>query len=161
MSGTFLARIGELRQRVPSGRLHASITVDQIYARYQLLRTDLRHPRGGTAHYLDNAMSARRSQPYADVAGALYAGGAVVAFTQGNVGIAQTSEQLTPIDTYLLRGSTSVTISHDGRVVAYRPPTYPRLGKEALKAWRQLHAQPAQRRTLEQGRRGGRGRIPR
>ena len=67
----------------------------------------------------------------------------------------------TPIDTHLLQGSTSVTVTRGGVVVAHRPAVHPRLGKEALKAWRAIHARPAQRRTLEQGRRGGRGRIPR
>lgn len=161
MTGTFHARIAVLRRTVGVGHVTATIAVDQVYAKYQLLRDDLKHPRGGIAHYLDTALSTNRSQPYAEAAKTLLFGGPDIGFTNGSIRIAQTSEQLTPIDTYLLRGSTSVTITHDGRMVAYRPPAHPRLGKEALKAWRKIHAEPAQRHTLEQGRRAARGRIPR
>lgn len=160
MPGTFGARIGVLRRQVPH-QVSATIGVDQVYAKYQLLRDDLRHPRGGIAHYLDTALRGTSREPYSRAAPLLLAGGAVGGFTQGSIAIAQSSERLTPIDTYLLRGSTSVTVTSDGRVVGYRPPTYPRLSREALKAWRKVHAQPAQRHTLEQGRRSARGRVPR
>jgi hypothetical protein len=54
----FIARTDELMNRVGQGKIQASVLVDQVYAHFQHERTDLRHPRGGTAHYLRNPLFA-------------------------------------------------------------------------------------------------------
>lgn len=50
--GTFVARTSELMDKVGTGKIQASVRVDQAYAEFQHERTDLKHPRGGGAHYL-------------------------------------------------------------------------------------------------------------
>ena len=55
-TGTFNARIDELRKMVGSGKLVGTVKVDQIYAHRIHEELTWRHPRGGTAKYLERPL---------------------------------------------------------------------------------------------------------
>jgi hypothetical protein len=63
MAGDFGARIDELMESVGDGELTASVVVDQVYAKYQHERMDLKHPQGGQAKYLSGPLL-QRHQDY-------------------------------------------------------------------------------------------------
>jgi hypothetical protein len=57
MSGTFAERVKELkRQTGAPEKLEMTCTVDQVYAHYQHEHMELRHPRGGTAKFLEQPL---------------------------------------------------------------------------------------------------------
>lgn len=56
MAGDFGARLDELIESVGDGELTGSVVVDQVYAKYQHERMDLKHPQGGQAKYLSAAL---------------------------------------------------------------------------------------------------------
>jgi hypothetical protein len=57
MTSTFSERIAELRRITGAPeRIRGSVTVDQVYAHYQHERTELHHPRGGHAFYLEQPL---------------------------------------------------------------------------------------------------------
>jgi len=58
MAGTFTQRIDELEKRLGTGTLTGSVTVDQVYAKYQHERMELHHPKGGQAKYLQAPLMA-------------------------------------------------------------------------------------------------------
>jgi hypothetical protein len=59
MAGDFGARMDELIASVGDGELTASVVVDQVYAKYQHERMDLKHPQGGQAKYLSAPLLAK------------------------------------------------------------------------------------------------------
>ncbi len=56
MAGDFGARMDELIAAVGDGELTGSVVVDQVYAKYQHERMDLKHPQGGQAKYLSGPL---------------------------------------------------------------------------------------------------------
>jgi hypothetical protein len=52
VSSSFGDRMDELIESVGDGTLTGSVVVDQVYAKYQHERMDLKHPQGGQARYL-------------------------------------------------------------------------------------------------------------
>lgn len=52
MATKFDERIAQLSEEVGKGLLVGRVTCNQVYAKYQHERLDLKHPHGGRAHYL-------------------------------------------------------------------------------------------------------------
>lgn len=72
MAGTFLRRTEELSRRVGHGRIEASVKIDQIYAEYQHNIPELRHPTGGKAFFLTDALIGNFPRWYQQIANHLY-----------------------------------------------------------------------------------------
>lgn len=141
--GSFGDRILHLISEVGDGDLTGSVTVDQVYAKYQELREDLAHPRGGQAHYL-------RDSVYADghmrklANGLLTTGGSEIVDTMTEVveDISDLVEALAPVEYNDLRQSGAPKVLDAGTLVYSRTPKVPRLTDAQLRAKRQRGEAP-------------------
>lgn len=139
MPGSFFDGVDSLLAQVGEGDLEVNNKVDQVYAKYQELRDDLVHPRGGQAHYARDgliehvdAYMERLAHSAITEDGSDLIGGAIA------VGIRLKDETAakTPREFVNLARSGHVTVTDDGAVVYDRPPDVPRLSEEQLRAQR-------------------------
>jgi hypothetical protein len=138
--GTFQDRVDELIERVGTGRLQGKLEVDQIYAHFQHEDLRLKHPRGGSAKYLEqplfsNAQSylewlARFTlEPEGPKTGMEYA----MEHLSGQV------EMHAPVEFAHLRHSGHPTVQDEEQVVYDRPPIARRLTEEEIKRLYHAH----------------------
>lgn len=139
MPNDFFARIDELADQVGHGTLSIQTTTDQVYAKYQELRDDLHHPRGGRAHYSRDALL-NHADSYLEelAAGAITEDGSDLVGAAKNVAERLESQQMeyTPREFFNLARSIELEVVDDGESVYHRPPHVHRLSSAELRAQR-------------------------
>jgi hypothetical protein len=137
VTGTFLARIDELARQVGHESLSIRWTTDQVYAKYQELREDLKHPRGGRAHYARSALFEHVEERMERLAArAVTPDGSDLVGAGISVGIENMHQQATytPREFVNLARSIEVEVTDDGEQVYHRPPDVHRLSEAELRA---------------------------
>jgi len=134
MADTFQARTEELLQKVGSGHLRGSVVVDQVYAKYQHERTDLKHPRGGQAKFLSAPLRQYAGYYLQHLANNVLEGDLDAAMADNMEHLENQAETLAPRLLGNLRRSGSPEVQ-DGLVSTYdRPPEQRRLTEAELDA---------------------------
>lgn len=137
--GSFFDRIDHLDRSVGHGDLEVKWTTDQVYAKYQELREDLKHPRGGRAHYARDALIGHAGQRLERLAaraitedGSDLVGGAI------QVAVENMHQQAayTPREFVNLARSIELEVIDDGEQVYHRLPDVHRLSEAELRAQR-------------------------
>ena len=155
--GDFQARTDELMHRVGHGNLKGSVEVDQIYARYQHERADLRHPHGGGPFYLRKALMEHSQQHLAAIGAALFEHGGVRAMADAMDEVVGLLPRYTPVEFGYLRDSGHARVYDNGALAYDLPPIVPRLSEEQLKHRGHGHARRTLRSGLTRRRRAGGG----
>jgi hypothetical protein len=134
MSGTFSERIAELRHLVGDGqRLQGSVTVDQVYAKYQHERAELHHPRGGGPFYLQRPLMDGYRDYLSDYARTVLTDGGQPAMKRSMEHLSDQVEITAPVEFTDLRRSGHPSVTLGGRTVYDREPKVARLSAEELK----------------------------
>jgi hypothetical protein len=107
---------------------------DQVYAKYQHERLDLRHPNGGKARYLADPLYEGHGKYYAEVVAELFTGGAVAAMTKAVESWNDAVKGQTPVDLNNLRMSGTRTVWDNGALASLHPAEQGRLSEAALRA---------------------------
>jgi hypothetical protein len=137
MAGTFGDRIDALREQV-GGNLDGQVVVDQAYARYQHEGLDLRHPKGGEARFLANALLANYGDYLQKYADSVLDDGGQDAMTRamedlaGDGGVSARA----PVDFQNLRRSGHPTVTQGDEVIYDRPAEQHRLSEAEIDAIR-------------------------
>lgn len=135
MTGTFSERIGALRHMVGDGqRLQGTVTVDQVYAKYQHERAELHHPRGGSAFYLRNPLMDHSRDYLEDYAKTVLTDGGQPAMKRSMEHLSDQVELTAPVEWNDLRKSGHPSVEQGGRTIYDRAPKAARLTAEELKA---------------------------
>lgn len=135
MTGTFSERIDALREMTGRGqRLQGSVTVDQIYARFQHERTELHHPRGGGPFYLQRPLMDGYRDYLADYARTVLADGGQKAMQRSMEHLSDQVEVTAPREWGDLRKSGAPKVALGERTVYDRAPKAARLTAEELRA---------------------------
>lgn len=129
----FQSRISELSELVGGGDLVGKVVVDQVYAKYQHERLDLKHPSGGQVKYLEDPLYAKADSYLSDIADVVLEGGAANAMTQAMEDLAGAVEKAAPVDLGNLRESGAPSVTDDGSVHYDRPPVQRRLTEAELR----------------------------
>ncbi len=133
-TGTFSERIDELRKMVGSGKLAGSVTVDQVYAKYQHERMELHHPRGGSAKYLQKPLMDHYRDYIGDYAKTVLSDGGQAAMKRSMEHLSDAVEITAPREWGDLLKSGSPKVTQGGRTLYDRPPKAARLTEQELKA---------------------------
>lgn len=139
MTTTFYNRVDELKRAVGHGKLRMTNTMDQVYAKYQELREDLKHPRGGGAHYtrrglfdhIDDYMSQLAARAVTPDGSELDSAARDVSDRMG-----ERAEEYAPVEYANLRRSRHARVWDDGELIYNRLPDVPRLSEAQLRAQR-------------------------
>jgi hypothetical protein len=136
VAGDFGARIDELKERVGRGDLTGSVTVDQVYARYQHEDLDLVHPRGGQAMYLRQPVMEHHESYLQKIAETVLDDGGKREMISAVEDLAEDGgvARYAPVEFDDLRASGHPTVTSDGETVYDRAPRVARLSEEELKA---------------------------
>jgi hypothetical protein len=135
MSGTFSARIDELRHMTGDGaKVTALVVVDQRYARFQHERADLSHPRGGTAFYLQKPLFEHFRTYLADYAKNVLRDGGIKAMERSAEHLSDQVEVSAPREWGDLHRSGHPQVTVGDRTVYDREPKVQRLTEEELRA---------------------------
>lgn len=130
MVSTFNERITELQGIVGNGNLTMKVKIDQVYARYQHERLDLRHPRGGQAKYLQAPLFAEHPKYYQRMANNLYrVGGLRRAMIYNVESLGRSARRLAPVEMGDLRNSANMKVYDRGRITFDKGPVQHRLTK--------------------------------
>ena len=136
MVSTFFERIRELSDAVGHGKITGRLTVDQAYAQYQHETIELKHPRGGTAHYLRDPLYKNMDEYLRHIAAkTITPNGSEIHKGMEDV-VEDLSEMVfdnAPRDLWVLRQSGHPQVSDDNIVVYDRAPHARRLSNEELK----------------------------
>jgi hypothetical protein len=133
-TGTFDARIDELRKMVGSGRITASVRVDQAYAHRQHEELTWRHPRGGEALYLQKPLMENFHSYIEDYARTVLDDGGQEAMKRSAEHLSDEVEMHAPREFFDLMRSGHPKVEQDERTIYDRPPKVPRLTEEELRA---------------------------
>lgn len=134
--GDFVQKIDELLERVGEGKLSGTVQVDQVYAKYQLLREDLNHS-VGNAHYLSRPLNEKHPEYFQRMADRLLdPGGIVSGMISACESLAGSAATQTPVEAFNLARSGSVTVRDQGAIAYHRPAQQGRLSEEELRALR-------------------------
>ena len=135
MTGTFTARIDELRHTLGDGqRLTGTCEVNQVYAHFQHERADLRHPRGGGPFYLSKPLMDHYRDYLTDYAKTVLSDGGQPAMKRSMEHLSDEVEITAPREWGDLRKSGHPQVTLGGRTVYDRPPKAARLTDAELKA---------------------------
>lgn len=133
--GTFGARMDTLNRIVGTGKLEGTVTIDQVYAQNQHETKSFRHPRGGQAKYLEDALKVEGPKILKALASrALAPDGLVGAMTAGQIRLRNRAARLTPRLYGNLKKSGAVTVRDKGMVVMKIPAEVKRLTDAQLRA---------------------------
>lgn len=138
MSKSFVDEgVPEILDRVGDGKLSGKLTIDQVYARYQHERLDLRHPRGGKARYLaDPLMAGFRSYYERMARDLLQPEGLRNAMIDSMESLMNSSQMETPVELDNLRRSSRRVVRDQNAVVSVKGPDQGRLSDEDLRMLR-------------------------
>lgn len=135
-SGSFFDRIAVLERAVGTGHLVGRVEVDQVYAKYQHERADLKHPDGGQAFYLRAGMFGSIGSYLQRLAhSAITPEGSDLhrAMADNMEHLSDKVYELAPWEFGDLRESGHPTVIDQGRIVYDRPPHEHRLSDADLK----------------------------
>lgn len=137
MAGDFHDRMQHLIDQVKPGTIVARDEVNQVYAKYQELREDLKHPGGGQAHYTRDSLlngTDDMMRTWADhlvtADGSDLVGGTVRNAEHLAAGIYERA----PFEFGDLKASPHPQVIDNGAVVYDRPPMIHRLSEDELRA---------------------------
>jgi hypothetical protein len=134
-SGTFSARIDELRRMVGDGeRLTGVCTVDQVYAHFQSERMDLHHPRGGGPKFLERPLMDHFRDYLDDYAKTVLHDGGQPAMKRSMEHLSDEVEVAAPREWGDLKDSGHPSVEQGGRTIYDRAPRVGRLSKAELAA---------------------------
>jgi hypothetical protein len=134
-SGTFSERIDALRTMTGRGeRLTGTLTCDQVYARYIHEHLEFRHPRGGTAKYLERPLMEHYRDYLSDYAKTVLHDGGQPAMKRSMEHLSDQVELTAPVEWNDLRKSGHPSVEQGGRTIYDRAPKAARLTAEELKA---------------------------
>lgn len=136
MARRFVDGVDELLAQVGTGDLVGRNVVDQRYSKYQELREDLHHPRGGQAHYLrDSLMTGTVAYMQRLARSAITREGSDLrgAMVHNMEDVAARVQQLAPILYNVLKRSAHPIVEDNGVTVYDRPPLARRLSEQELK----------------------------
>ena len=133
MTATFAERVSELRRQVGTGKVTASVVVDQVYAHYQHEHMDFHHPRGGRAKYLEGPLYDGFREYYQWYASEVLHDGGVNALERAAEHLSDQVEISAPREWGDLMRSGHPSVSVDGRTVYDRAPKVNRLTEQELK----------------------------
>lgn len=133
MTGTFVARMDELRKLVGGGKLQGKVIVDQIYAQNQHENLSFKHT-GGGAKFLTIALVQNRNNIMRNLSRACLHGKMEEAMAKGMENVVKGVQARAPHEFNDLRNSGHPIVKSAGRIVYDRPPVVKRLTKNQLKA---------------------------
>lgn len=128
--------VRELREKVGAGKLVGKLRVDQIYAKYQHERLDLKHPRGGGPKYLERPLYEHYSDYYKRLARAIPGGDVEHEMVRCMEALDSAMSSAAPIDHNNLRRSGNPRVYSNGRKVYDRAPHQRRMSDRELKLLR-------------------------
>lgn len=131
--GSFQDRIDELIA-MAEGDLKGNVTVDQVYAKYQHERLDLKHPRGGKARYLADPLYQNASSYLQNIADSVLEDGGVRGMTESMQRLSNEVYLNAPVEFNDLKNSGHPSVTSNGVTVYDSPPNVPRLTEEELRA---------------------------
>jgi hypothetical protein len=135
MSGTFSARIDELRRMVGNGeRLTGVCAVDQIYSHMQHERLNLVHPRGGGPKFLERPLMDHFRDYLGDYAKTVLRDGGQPAMKRSMEHLSDQVELAAPREWGDLLKSGHPSVEQGGRMIYDRAPKVGRLSKAELAA---------------------------
>lgn len=134
MSGTFGARIDELRKSVGSEKLTGTVTVDQIYSHMQHERLNLVHPRGGGPKFLERPLMDHFRDYLDDYAKTVLRDGGQPAMKRSMEHLSDQVELTAPREWGDLIHSGHPSVEQGGRTIYDRAPKVGRLSKAELAA---------------------------
>lgn len=146
--GSFNDRMTELKKLVGIGKIEASVTYAQAYAQFQHEGVGLRHPRGGEAHFLANALNATYKEFYDRVAMGLFRGNVQQDFIQYTDRLNTAAAERAPIELDNLRRSGAAAVKVGGRFVYQRQASQRKLTKTELNNRVRLHHREALQRRF-------------
>jgi hypothetical protein len=132
-TGTFDARIDELRKMVGSGKITAGLTVDQRYAHRQHEELSYHHPRGGQAKYLEAPLMDHFRDYIEDYARTVLDDGGQAAMRRSAENLSDQVEMHAPREFLDLMFSGAPSVTQDGRTIYSRPPKRRRLTDAELR----------------------------
>ena len=141
VSGDFSARMEELIEFSGEGDLVGSVVVDQVYAKYQHERMDLRHPNGGQAKYLSGPLLENYRAYFSRLADNVLHGSINGAMEANVEDLSKEVFDKAPRDFWDLRESAHPRVLNDGMPVYDRPPVVHRLSPGELRVKDRLRAQ--------------------
>ncbi|UTN91850.1 hypothetical protein SEA_STUFF_19 [Streptomyces phage Stuff] len=133
MAGDFLARMDELIEEHDGGDLVGSVVVDQVYAKYQHERMDLKHPNGGQAKFLSGPLLNDAPKYLQKLAGAVLHGSLTNAMAECMESLSLSVWEKAPRDFWDLRQSGNPRVLKGGAEVYNRPAIVPRLTEQQLR----------------------------
>lgn len=136
--GDFTERMEALAERVGEGKLVGNVEVNQVYAKYQHERLDLKHPRGGQAKYLYTPLMLKHRDYLNNLSNNLTNLERAMA---GNMeDLSQKVFEYAPREFHDLRRSGHPMVFSGGAQVYNRPPTINRLSESELRVKNRLRA---------------------
>jgi hypothetical protein len=129
--------VPEILDMVGDGKLSGTLTIDQVYAKYQHERLDLHHPRGGKARYLADPFVENYRLYLQRIADhVLEPDGMVDAMADVLDSLSSASARETPVEFYNLARSHGVVVRDRGAIARQRRPAQGRLSKDELREQR-------------------------
>ncbi len=128
--------VRRLQDTVGQGKLRGVLRVDQVYAKYQHQRLDLRHPRGGAAKYLQRPLYEHYREWLQALAGSVLTGELEQTMARCMESFNSAMSRATPILYNNLRRSGNPRVYSNGRLVYNRPAHQRRLSERELRAMR-------------------------
>jgi hypothetical protein len=138
--GTFASRLTQLSEQVGERSIEMKVVVDQVYAKYQHERLDLKHPGGGSAKYLEKPLLTQHASYLRRVADDVLDVGPVHPMIRNAEDLSMEVYRNAPFEFGDLKASGAPSVTDDGAKVYDRPPMVRRLTKEELRAKGQLRA---------------------
>lgn len=139
---TFFDRIDELSDAVGHGTLIGKVEVDQRYAEVQERHEEFKHPRGGQAYALRDALIGSSDRMMQTLAARAITpdGSELVEAMKDNVEhVSDRYHELAPVEYDYLRRSGHPSVIDEGAIVYDRAPHAARLSDEQLRARSEAH----------------------
>jgi len=130
---SFATAMKELREKVGTGRLTGSVTVDQVYAHYQHEHPEFHHPRGGEAFFLQTPFYDYYRTYLTSFARSVLRDGGKGSLMSSMEHLSDQVEVKAPVEFADLRRSGHPQVSLNGHVIKDREPKVHRLTKEELR----------------------------
>lgn len=126
----------KLRKLVGKGHLVGKLAVDQVYARYQHERLDLKHPRGGYPKYLWLVLITGKGDYLNTLASSVLTDGPANGMKRVVEDQDRKLHRFAPVEFNNLRNSGNPQVFDNGAKVYDRPARQPRMSEEQLRAQR-------------------------
>jgi hypothetical protein len=128
--------VRRLQDTVGQGKLRGALRVDQVYAKYQHERLDLRHPRGGSAKYLQRPLYEHYREWLQALADNVLTGELEQTMVRCMEAFNSAMSRATPIQYNNLRRSGNPRVYSNGRKIYDRAPHQRRLSARELRILR-------------------------